>query len=223
MKTIQQKGFSLPELLVALLIFSTIAAVSVVILRQSVDARDQLGMLDHEIANIEMARALIKDDMAQIALRQVRDEYGAASGHAFRGSTIGFATSNASGEKRLAGFVRRGWSNPNWEAPRATLQYVEYVQSDGNLVRRSRPFLDAARSIDVVDRTLLFDIDNAEIEFLAGENSGRLQWVNAWPVNANADIVPKAIAISTRSKHYGEIRQLFWIGSISGGLSAGDE
>lgn len=216
-----QRGFSLPELLVALLIFSIIAAASVVVLRLSVDGRDQLSAVDREIAVMETARALIKDDLAQIALRPVRDEFGALAGPAFRDGYTGVASAAVEGEKKLLVFVRRGWSNPDWAAPRSSLQYVEYVSADNALIRRSRPLLDNARGQTAKERVLIGNIESVDIEFLAGEIAGRLEWTRSWPVAGASGAAPRALAMTMRSKHYGDLRQLFWIGDIDAVREAG--
>lgn len=210
-----QKGFSLAEMLVALLIFSAISAASVYVLRLSVDARDQLGVVDRDLALMETARSVIKDDLAQTTLRPVRDEFGSPAGPAFRDGNTGAVAANRNGEKILLAFVRGGWSNPDWAAPRSSLQYVEYVAVDDTLVRRSRPYLDDARGQPRTERVLLDGLEDIEVEFLAGETNGRFDWTQSWPVQpAAASSPPRAVAMTTRAKRFGEIRQLFWIGDV---------
>ena len=209
-----QQGFTLPELLVALLIFSLVATAAIYSLRLGVNARDQLDAADRRIAEIEIARVVIKEDLAQIVTRRVRDAFGAADGPSFRGGT-GISRRNAvRGETIFLSFVRGGWTNPASEAPRSSLQYVKYLEKDGALVRRIRPFLDDARGQPRFDRILISNISEFEMAFLAGEGRGRLDWITGWPAPGAADAPPKAVSIEFTSERYGQLRQLFWIGTV---------
>ncbi len=217
-----QKGFSLPELLVALLIFSIIAGTGVVIMRMSVDANDQFRRADQKIAAVELTRAILKDDLTQIALRPVRDEFGAVEGPTFRDGAFDVSAA-AAGETVLFAFVRRGWTNPEWVSPRSSLQRVEYLESGNMLVRRTRPFLDGARGQPTTEQVLIDNIDGAKIEFLTGQTSGRLDWSQTWPPRAGVSGAPLAIAITLQTPRFGELRQLFWIGDVAGTEGAGDD
>jgi prepilin-type N-terminal cleavage/methylation domain-containing protein len=77
MKRSQQQGLTLPEVLIALLVFSAIAATSVYALRLGVDSRDQLARVDDELKSFQLARTLIKEDMA--ARRGTRRRAGRGS------------------------------------------------------------------------------------------------------------------------------------------------
>ncbi len=211
---IAQRGFSLPEVLVALFIFSTLAAVGVYALRLSVDARDQLVMADDRLKEFETARAIIREDMAQIALRPVRDSFGASAGPAFQGGSFLAQNPRRISEERLLTFVRRGWTNPEWSAPRSSLQYVEYVLLDNALIRRVRPYLDDARNQDRLDRTLLSDVSSLRVTFLLGEVSGRLDWVGGWPQSASSTSAPTAIDMAIETQRFGKLHHLFWIGDV---------
>ncbi|NOX83517.1 MAG: type II secretion system minor pseudopilin GspJ [Alphaproteobacteria bacterium] len=211
-----QRGFSLPELLVALLIFATLSSVAVYVLRLSIDARDQIGAADARLSAMETARAIMQDDLAQVAMRPVRDAFGASMGPAFQGGDA-LANNASADETPLMAFVRRGWKNPGWAAPRSSLQYVEYVVTDNTLVRRVRPYLDDARGQPATNRVLFSDVMDVDAVFLLGETSGRLEWVQLWPVDGGETSIPRAVEITMETERYGALRQLFWIGDIQNG------
>ncbi len=209
----KQLGMTLPEVLIALLIFAAIAATSVYALRLGVDSRDQLAAADERLKSLQLARTLIKEDMAQIVLRNVRDEYGEKQAVAFRGNLVAFGGRAEDDETILAAFVRNGWRNPNADAPRSTLQHVEYVFKDRSLLRRARIYLDEASRSEVVERVLFDDLDEANISFLTGENRGELAWADIWPVSG-ASPPPTAVSLTLSWPEQPPLVQRFWIGAI---------
>ncbi|MHA7873583.1 MAG: type II secretion system minor pseudopilin GspJ, partial [Hyphococcus sp.] len=193
----RQNGFTLPEVLVALLIFSLVAAASVYALRLGVDSRDQLSAADAELKQLQLARTLIKEDFAQVAQRPVRDEFGILTPAHFHGGQSLFFRRPADGETQLIAFTRSGWTNPNARAPRSTLQYVEYLVRDNALIRRARVYPDEAPRSETLERVLFTDIDSARMEFLVGEVRRELQWAEAWPVSGAQSPPPRAVALIT--------------------------
>lgn len=211
-----QRGLTLVELLVALLVFSFVASTAVYALRLSVDARDQLSLADRRIAEIQIARIMLKEDLAQLVDRTVRDEFGERAVAAFRGGAEMRLRNPQAGETLLMGFVRGGWSNPGGEAPRSSLQYVEYLEKDGALVRRIRPFLDEARGQPHFDRVLISDARDIDARFLAGEIRGELDWAASWPL-PGAGGAPRAVSLTFTSARFGRLSEYLWVGALDGG------
>ena len=211
-----QKGLTLVELLVALLVFSFVTSAGVYALRLGVDARDQLGAADERLAEVEIARLMLKEDLAQIVDRTVRDEFGDRAIASFRGGIEIRPRTPVPGETLLMGFVRGGWANPGDDAPRSTLQYVEYIEKDGALVRRIRPFLDDARNQPRYERVLISKADNVKAQFLVGIARGELDWVDAWPVPAGGSGPPQAVSLSFDNERFGALTLYGWIGKLSG-------
>ncbi len=215
MKRAEQRGMTLPEVMIALLVFAAIASTSVYALRLGVDSRDQLGGVDDRLKSFQIARTLIKEDLAQVTNRIVRDEFGSPLPAAFRGNLVSFGGSAADDEKLLAAFVRAGWRNPDADAPRSALQYVEYVYKSGALIRRARVYLDETSNSDVMERVLFDGLDNARAAFLTGEQRGELQWADIWPVS-NRGAPPRAVALTLERAGEEPLEQLFWIGEVGG-------
>jgi general secretion pathway protein J len=215
MNRARQKGLTLPELLIALVIFSFISAAAVYALRIAVEGREQLSIADKAIREFQVSRLVMKEDLAQIALRPTRDEFGDARRPAFAGGAGVALGPPKEGEKVLLAFVRRGWDNPDAEAPRPTLQAVEYIETGGRLVRRTRPYLDDARGQPRHDRTLMSGVETAAVQFLGGETSAGLTWVELWPSAQGGGFVPKAVKLTLTTRSFGVVEQWFWIGEIA--------
>lgn len=122
-------GFTLIEMLVAMTIFAILAAAGVGILRSSVDTQAAVDRRLGEIGEIGRLQALLANDLGQAVERQTRD------GQISRPSFIGEAG-------RMA-FVRGGWSNLD-DAPRSSLQRVEWRLAEGGLARVGHRQLDGA-------------------------------------------------------------------------------
>ncbi len=210
----KQSGFTLPEVLIALLIFSMISAACVYSLRLGVDSRDQLAETDDIIKELQIARALVKEDFAQVTTRSVRDEFGNLAPTFFYGGQTPFFRRPNDDETILVVFVRDGWINPGARAPRSSLQYVEYILRNNSLIRRARIYLDDANRSDSIEKVLFEDVAQAEIEFLLDGVRREIEWADFWPVDGTQSLPPKAVALTLTSTTGETLRQLFWIGEV---------
>ena len=212
----RQNGFTLPEVLVALLIFALIASACVYALRLGVDSRDQLAASDEALKELQIARLLMKEDFAQATDRAVRDEFGILTPASFYGGQSPLLPRPVDGEDLLVSFVRGGWVNPDARSPRSALQHVEYILEGDALIRRTRVYLDDATRAENHERILFKSIASAEIEFFFREIRRELDWVDAWPVTGSASPPPKAVAITIEPENGAPLRQVFWIGEMGG-------
>lgn len=210
-----QAGVTLPELLISLLIFTMISAVAVYALRLTVEGRDQLGLADAAIRDMQIARLVIKEDLLQTVPRVTRDEFGNAAPGAFLGGKGLAYRVPKDGETTLLAFVRAGWENPDALAPRSTLQAVEYVLAGDKLVRRTRPYLDDARGQPRTDRVLIAGVSAAEVGFFAGESSAGLQWADLWPSPQAGVAIPAGVRLTLTTKNLGQFEQLFFVGEVA--------
>ncbi len=191
------RGFTLVEMLAALLAFSLLTAASVGILNLTLRNKEAFHRSSAAIQDIQVARAVMKADLGQLAPRAVRNAYGGQS----RSS---FATSSAQDKNVLVSFVRRGWNNPAGEEARSSLQYVEYILDGAELLRRTRPYLDPAPGTATITTRLLANVSSARVSFFSAGN-----WIDRWrAVSENAEL-PKAIAVTVTVAGLGEIRQAF--------------
>lgn len=152
--TSKEQGFTLVEVLVAMFVFSLISVGTMTALTTTLRGQDQMNVRLGEISRIELARALIKSDMANIHMRPVRDSLGTLEPYVMSG-----------GLDSLLTFTRAGRSNPGGLERRDEFQRVSYIFEDGNLIRRSLMQVNPAPQTPTQDRVLFSDLINASVEF----------------------------------------------------------
>jgi len=186
-----RNGFTLAELLVALVIFGLLSAAGVALLSFSVTAQDNSAARMDEVAALRRAGALLTGDLAQAVPRIARDEGGQAHA-AFEGSADALA------------FVRAGWDNPD-AAPRPSLQKVEYRIAGNRLERVAYPLVDGAASH--APMTVMDDVRSARLRYRDSRGGWRDRWAALRPTD-----MPRAVALEVETGRHGTIRQLFLVG-----------
>jgi general secretion pathway protein J len=186
-------GFTLVELLIALLIFGLLSAAATALLSFGIDARGRTAERLETVSDTARLRALLTTDLAQAAPRLWRDREGARQ--------PAFGGGNGSGA--LIGLVRRGWRN-DAGAPRASLQRVEYRVAEGRLERLAAPMLDGAPLLPPA--VLLTGIRDIRVRFLVAG-----QWRDSWQPEA-PDALPQAVELTVITAGEPQLRQLFLVG-----------
>lgn len=182
------RGFTLVEMLVALLVFAMLAAAGVAVMSFAVDNQGAVRHRTDRLGQIQQTRAILKADLEQAAPRRTRGEDGQPARGAFAG-----------GDGVLM-LTRRGWDNPDG-APRASVQYVEYALVEGRLERRTRPALDGAA---LGRRQVLIDgVESLRVSFYAKGG-----WREAWTPSLTAPL-PQAVRLDLETQDLGEVSQLF--------------
>lgn len=211
-----QQGFTLVEMVIAMMIFSIIAVSGIVIMRLSINSNEQLQRSSQTAADFQVARSLIKADLAQVARRRVRDEFGnILPGPVYGGelTTLGNAIER-DGERLLFAIVSNANLNPGNRYPRSRLAYVEYLVIEDSLVRRSWAYPDRQRGTPATERVLFSGLSDVDIHFLNGP-----LWNDQF-VSSGSVPLPAALEISFVHPVFGPVRQLFYGGDLGGGGAA---
>ncbi|MDZ4364984.1 type II secretion system minor pseudopilin GspJ [Brevundimonas sp.] len=192
----KRAGFTLVEVLIALMIFALIAAAGTGVIAMSIDNRFAVKESTDQTAELQRTRALLKADIGQVVTRRSRGPTGQAEPSALRGGA-------ATGEPLLV-LNRSGWSNPG-ERDRASLQRVEYRLVEDRLERRVFAHMDGARPGPA--QVLFRDIEGATVAFVsAGQETPTFTPAQNRPL-------PDAVRVRLVVRGYGEIEQLFLVGS----------
>ena len=190
----RQTGFTLVELMVALLVFAILASAGVALLSFSVRAQAATSARLDDLAALQRTLSILSADLAQARDRPQRDEAGTvlpafAGGDGAAGTTL-----------RL---VRGGWTNLDAQ-PRADDQKVAYRLNDGVLERLAWPRLDGAAPLPV--QPLLTKVQSLTIRYRY-----KGAWSDRWDGGGG---VPLPQALELRVRRAGvEYRQLFLVGT----------
>jgi general secretion pathway protein J len=191
-------GFSLIELLVALAVFATMAALAYGGLDSVVRTRVELGRQQGEFQGLMRSVALLERDLRQAAARPVRGNYGEA------------LPALVGAPERLE-LTRLGFANPQAEL-RSNLERVFYALDDATLVRGAYAVLDRAPGTAPVLSALRDHVDEFRLRYLdAGQ-----RWSDVWPplqstseqTGTPAAPLPRAIEFRITTKDCGEITRV---------------
>ncbi len=189
------QGFTLLELLVALLIFAVLAVMAYGGLQVVLDAQDRTEQQSARLAELQTCFAILGRDIEQIIDRDIRDNYGEVKGALL-------------GDGFTLEFTRIGWRNPGGFR-RSHLQRVAYVVDEGRLMRQRWQVLDRAQNSTPVDNDLLDNVHALEVRFLDQQQN----WQSQWPpqtIGTNAVTgLPRAVEVVVDVEGWGRIRRLF--------------
>lgn len=189
-------GFTLLEILIALAVFTVMAAMAYSSLNALIAVSEGGQRSLDRVAAVQRAMHRFESDLVQFVHRGVRDNFGDA-----RPALI----ANARNTYPLE-FTRRGWRNPLGRA-RSSLQRVAYRVEDSELVRYYWRALDRPPQAEPLTVELLDDVDRMATRFA----DQRGTWHEQWPptdVPPSARPVPVAIEIQLELADLGEIRRL---------------
>lgn len=190
----REAGFTLVEVMIALMIFGMIAAAGVALLAFSVRAQGATGAALDDNAALNRLVSIMTADMAQAQDRPTRDAAG----------TLFPAFSGDRNAQPILRLVRGGWANPD-QAPRASVQKVEYRLTADGIERVAYPALDGAAPLPAA---LLVDrVQEVQLRF---RYLGA--WSDTWQGDQRASL-PQAVEL-TLVRAGGQIyRLLFLVGT----------
>lgn len=194
-----QHGFTLIEILVALMIFAVIGMVAAMSLHSVIRARERLRVADRELLRLEMTMAYMRQDFSEIVDRKIRNHDGQPAA-AFLSEGSGVA------------FTRASLLNPFGDARQANLQRVAYHLQGEKLERLTWDVLDQAPDSKPEVKVLLTDVDSLTWQFVT--ENGRT--ANSWPPpmgsvmqqESHSD-TPKVVLLVMKLKGSGTIQGVF--------------
>jgi len=163
MRSTNRSGFTLLELMVAMVIFAMLGVVSQQLLRNSIETKDAITERSQALTEIQKAIRILRDDFGQMAMRDIRNEKGETE----PAIKLQVPMPKIKGEKEkvyLIVFTKNGWANP-MDLKRSSLQRVAYAFQDGKLIRYFWPVLDRAQNIEPQAHVLLGNLQSASINF----------------------------------------------------------
>lgn len=190
-------GFTLIEVIIAIAIFAIVAMLSYTGLHSVISSKTTTEAALDRLQQLQMTMLTLSSDMQQLSNRNGHDSLGG-----------GLTKLTTQDSDLVVSFTRGGWRNPA-NQPRSTLQRVAYRMDEDKLIRVYWPHIDRADDEQLVERTLITNIDALELRFLDDKN----EWQSSWPpasAQASSDPVdlPSAIEITLKMSDWGEIKRL---------------
>ena len=187
-------GFTLVEVMVALLIFALLAAAGALVLGQTIDTRFSVRAATDRTADFQRLRVALKTDLAQAAGRRSRAPTGRPLAQALIGP-------QAPGDPVLI-LTRTGWRNPDGD-PRPSLQRVEYRLVEDRLERRVAPYVDGARAGP--PQVLYRGVRHVRVTFLQGGSEAPAF------LSSSDRPLPDAVRVVMTLDGFGSVDQLFLV------------
>ncbi|SIO24390.1 type II secretion system minor pseudopilin GspJ [Salinivibrio sp. ES.052] len=186
------KGFTLLEVLLALVVFASISLTAYQVL-QTVQRSDmQSREVGETLQQLQRALVIMDSDFRQMAARRQR-----INGQAPTEQLLLAGRDVLQSESMGVRFTRTGWINPQARFPRGEVVAVGYRQRDGNLERLRWRYPDQAAGDEPAVATLLSDIDELTFRFYTKEG-----WQNSYDT---AHALPKAMQIRFTHPRYGQL------------------
>ncbi|WP_257265773.1 type II secretion system minor pseudopilin GspJ [Endozoicomonas sp. ONNA2] len=159
-------GFTLLELMVAIVLFSMISTAAYKLFMSVTRAQEATQLVLDDLDKLQRAEIVLEKDLLQITRRPVRDE---------RGIPQPALKAPGSGGTFME-FTRSGWQNP-LKAARSTLQRVAYALEDHQIIRYYWPTLDRAPDSAPVRQVVMSSVNSMKVRF----RNDHKQWVSTWP------------------------------------------
>lgn len=179
-------GFTLLELMVAMLIFAVLSAMTYRGLANVLRVDRHTEAISERLGELEMAFVFIERDLAQAVERTVRDPLGTPVGAFIGGSA-------AQSLMEFTCFAGGG----------GELGRVGYALR-GDVIERFRwPVLDITQDTQIQSSELLRGVTAVQVRFLDKE------WAETWPPPNGTRPLPRAVEIQLKLEEGQEFRRLF--------------
>jgi general secretion pathway protein J len=198
------RGFTLIEILIALVIFAILATITSSTLYNAFNTRTRVNEQSQRLESLQLTISFLKQDITQIVERATRSS---------KMSLIPMFI----GRSNYLEFTRDGAVNPQGIEQRSTLKRVAYLCQNNTLKRRTWDSLDSVNRNKYSDKTLIDKLMDCHFGYL----NQILELFPEWYQEAlNQKPLPKAVQINLNLAGQGEINLLF---IIPGALYASNE
>jgi general secretion pathway protein J len=159
----KNKGFTLIEILIALMIFAIMGVLAARSLQSIIRVHGALKKDNHQTMQLMMTMTLIRRDIAEAINRPVLSDAGV--------STPAFTAS----ESQIV-FTRTGLLNPFNDSRQSNMQRIGYVLKGDQLTRLSWDVLDAAKNTQPESQVLLRGVESIKWQCIASDGEKTSTW-----------------------------------------------
>ena len=187
-------GFTLLEVLVAMVIFSIMSLMAYEGLANMLRSNESIEAYEKDLKSLQRSMMFIERDFRQLVARPRRT--------GFNKDDLSPAVTSGLDSEGVIEFTRSGNPNPA-NQPRSSLQRVQYDFKDNQLFRKSWNLVDHLDEAPLV-MPLLSDLESVSFRFMNQNN----QWQENWGSGGQLFELPKAIELKLEHKRWGEITRL---------------
>ena len=188
------QGFTLVELLIAIVLFSILSVGSYQVLNSVINSHRKLSSHNERFDALRRTINMLTRDLQQARSRPVINTYGEPEGALILES---------SDQSRLV-LSTAGWANP-LAAPRGTVGRVEFFIEDEVLIKRRWLVLDAVDEGSYFDMPLLKGVSEFQIRALDAER----RWISYWPTtDMPVTELPKALEVELVIAELGSVKRV---------------
>ena len=184
------KGFTIIEILISLVILSMIAIVSSNILKSSLDTEEETSQRLNSIKELNLASTIIRRDLRQVVNVNSRDFYG--------NNLYGTFISKVNSQDLIFNSNIKSLSNEV-----SPIKRIQYKIDDNNFIRKQYFSSNPYDQDDFIKIELIKNIDNLKFSFFH-ENS----WHESWPVSKDTS---NQIPILVKIEFTKENKEYSWI------------
>lgn len=219
-KTVGRKkttGFTLIEILVAMLITSIVATIALTALNFSLRAKSIQTRKAERLSDLQLAYVIMQNDIEQALNRPIKDREGNIEPGFWGANPI----ANTGETQTYLTLTRGGVNNPLWIQPQSALQRVNYVVAGNQLLRLTWQALDRAATSEPSTRILLTGIRNIDFEFIGHGAEVLDSWKTALEPEdftsseeTRMDRTPHGVRVKFE---YDELGVIDWLFALPGG------
>ena len=203
--TAKNSGFTLIEIMVAMAIMALIGVGAMKVLDTATKSSDSIRRDGDRLNDVLRAFMFISNDMQQLTVRQVRDEYG---------DSLAAMKSDLQASTPYIRLTRLGRRNPA-QLPLSNLEHLIYTIEDKTLYRTSFSYTDGMPMDLALKRPVLESVLDMKINFFDGET-----WHDYWPLTEQSQdeisvLLPVAVKMKLVLADYGEIERLYALSELA--------
>jgi len=179
-----QRGFTLLEVVVAIAIFSLLGLATYQLLDRVMRSDQRIQTQEQQLRHLQRALGLLERDLIQAQRHALKDDHSHSQA----------LVSQPQGLRVLRG----GWRNP-LEFPRSDLLQANHRLSDGEWLRETQGLEPGSIS---QTQSLLSGVELIHLRFIDGQGQAH----DSWPIGSQALSLPAAVDIALNAPGYPNIR-----------------
>ncbi|MEZ8143667.1 type II secretion system protein GspJ [Enterovibrio norvegicus FF-33] len=190
------RGFTLIEVLLALMIFATLSMSANQIFSNVITSDKQTEEVGNALKTLQRTLLIMDSDFRQMMARQYRN-----GGDEAQEALLEFSDDLLDSESQGIRFVRGGWINPQALFPRGEVVKVGYRIQDNTLERIRWMYPDDSSSVEPAIMPVMEGVKDISFAVLGSES-----WQESWDSPLE---MPKAIRVTLDTDRYGELVRIY--------------